>query len=278
MDSKTPTTIRTLHMIGFCPLASGSKGNCLYLGTKKSKILIDAGISAKSIIKRLEEISVTIEEIDAICITHEHTDHIKGLDILSEKWGIPVFANSDTARSICALMGIRPKFKIFTTGESFEFGDIEIHPFSIQHDAIDPVGFTIKSESIKIGVCADLGFATTLVASQLKACDYLYLESNHCVSMVHASHRPMIYKQRVLSRQGHLSNEECAQLVEQIYHPELKHIHLAHLSSECNAPEVALRIMQSKLDSLRAPTEVSIALQDAVSKPVLFQSSLITHQ
>jgi phosphoribosyl 1,2-cyclic phosphodiesterase len=97
--------------------------------------------------------------------------------------------------------------------------------------------------------------------------------------MVHASPRPMIYKQRVLSRQGHLSNEECAQLVEQIYHPELKHIHLAHLSSECNAPEVALRIMQSKLDSLRASTEVSIALQDAVSKPVLFDPvASITHQ
>jgi|SRR5579862_12040 len=264
-------------MHGFCPLASGSKGNCLYLGTQKSKILIDAGLSAKAIRDRLDQISVRIEEIDAICITHEHTDHIRGLDILCQKWGIPILANSDTARSICTILGISPKFKIFTTGEAFEFGDIEIHPFTIQHDAMDPVGFTIKIGSIKIGICADLGFATTLVINQLKQCDYLYIESNHQVSMVHASCRPMVYKQRVLSRQGHLSNDECADLIEKLYHPELKHIHLAHLSSECNAPELALKIMRDKLASLRASTEVSIALQEGVSKPILFDSLDLVH-
>ncbi len=232
------------------------------------------GLPAKSIRERLEGIGVRIEEIDAICITHEHTDHIRGLDILSEKWKIPILANSDTARSICEILGVMPKFKIFTTGETFEFGDIEIHPFSIQHDAIDPVGFTIKTEDIKIGVCADLGFVTTLVASQLKQCDYLYVESNHQVSMVHASPRPMIYKQRVLSRQGHLSNDECAGLIELVYHPELKHIYLAHLSSECNAPELALKIIQDKLNALKASTGVSIALQDAASKPIFFANTV----
>lgn len=247
----------------------------MYLGTHTSKILIDAGLTTKSIRERLGQIHVDIEEIDAILITHEHTDHIRGLDILTEKWGIPVLANSDTARSICSQLGIMPKFKIFTTGETFEFGDIEIHPFSIQHDAIDPVGFAIKVDGVKIGVCADLGFATSLVLNQLKQCDYLYIESNHQVSMVHASSRPMIYKQRVLSRQGHLSNEECAQLIEHVYHPELKHIHLAHLSSECNDPQLALKIIQDKLNMLMASTEVSIALQDAVSKPVLFANPVL---
>ncbi|HEY2810237.1 MAG TPA: MBL fold metallo-hydrolase [Rhabdochlamydiaceae bacterium] len=262
-------------MIGFCPLASGSKGNCIYVGTRKTKILIDAGLTAKAIRERLRQIEVKLEEIDAILITHEHTDHIRGLEILSGSLAIPILANSDTAQAICSILPKPPKFKIFTTGEIFEFGDIEVYPFSIQHDAVDPVGFTLKVSACKIGVCADLGFATTLVANALKGCDYLYVESNHQPHMVHASMRPAIYKQRVLSRQGHLSNEECAELIEKVYHPQLKHIHLAHLSSECNAPDLALKIIQEKLLRLQAQTEVSIAFQDSVSRSVLFEESSI---
>ncbi|MBS0603596.1 MAG: MBL fold metallo-hydrolase [Verrucomicrobia bacterium] len=257
-------------MIGFCPLASGSKGNCIYIGTPTTKILIDAGVSAKAIRERLAEIGVKLEEIDAILITHEHTDHIRGLEMLGCRMGIPVFANSDTAKAIYEILDECPKFKIFSTGESFEFGDIEVHPFSIQHDAVDPVAFIIRTGGLKLGFCADLGFATTLVASHLKGCDYLYLEANHEPSMVHASARPMVYKKRVLSRQGHLSNAECAELLEQIYHEGLKHVHLAHLSSECNAPDLALKIIREKLESLQAKTEVSIAYQEVLSRPISF--------
>ena len=257
-------------MIGFCPLASGSKGNCIYVGTKGTKILIDAGTSAREIRKRLQSIGVALEEIDAVLITHEHTDHISALDILGCKMGIPVFANSDTAKAIYAALNECPKFKIFSTGETFEFGDLEVHPFSVQHDAVDPVAFTVKTGGLKLGFCTDLGFVTTLVAGQLQGCDYLYVEANHEPSMVHASPRPKVYKQRVLSRQGHLSNGECAKLIEQIYHPGLKHVHLAHLSSECNAHELALKIIGEKLASLQAAAEVSIAFQESVSKPIYF--------
>lgn len=257
-------------MIGFCPLASGSKGNCIYIGTSKTKILIDAGLSSKLIVQRLEEIGVAIGEIDAILVTHEHTDHIKGLGTLGCRYGIPVFANGDTAKALFSLLDEMPKFKIFSTGESFQYGDIEIHPFSVQHDAIDPVAFTIRLDGLKLGFCADLGFATTLVVSQLQKCDYLYLEANHHPPMVHASSRPKRYKERVLSRQGHLSNEECARLIGEIYHQGLKHVHLAHLSSECNAPELALDMIQKKLAELRAETEVSIAFQDRLSRAILF--------
>jgi phosphoribosyl 1,2-cyclic phosphodiesterase len=257
-------------MIGFCPLASGSKGNCIYLGTPTTKILIDAGISGKAIRERLKMIGVALEEIDAVLITHEHTDHIQGLDVLGCKMQIPVFANSDTAKAIYGILNECPKFKIFSTGETFEYGDLEIHPFSVQHDAVDPVAFTIRTGGLKLGFCADLGFVTSLVSNQLQGCNYLYIEANHEPSMVHASPRPKIYKQRVLSRQGHLSNEECAQLIEMIYHTDLKHVHLAHLSSECNAPEAALKRIMDKLDSLNASTEVSIAFQDAVSRKITF--------
>lgn len=257
-------------MNGFCPLASGSKGNCVYLGTPTTKILIDAGINAKTIRERLKAINVSLEEIDAILVTHEHTDHIQALNILGCKMGIPVFTNSDTAKAIYTILGECPKFKIFSTGESFEFGDLEIRPFSIQHDAVDPVAFAIQTGELKLGFCTDLGFVSTLVANQLKGCHYLYVEANHEPSMVYSSARPKIYKQRVLSRQGHLSNEECANLIELVYHDDLKHVHLAHLSSECNAPELAIKIITDKLQSLRAQTEVSIAFQEGISRSIIF--------
>lgn len=256
-------------MEGFCPLASGSKGNCIYLGTKRTKILIDAGISSKIIEQRLEEIKVDINDIDAILVTHEHTDHIKGIQTLGAKRKIPIFANSDTAKAIYETMDECPKFKIFSTGESFEFGDIEIHPFSIQHDAVDPVAFTIRYDGLKLGFCTDLGFATSLVANQLVECDYLYLESNHQPSMVHASSRPDVYKKRVLSRQGHLSNEECAELLSKIVHSKLKHVYLAHLSEECNSPQLALKIVQEKLKGSEH-LHVSIAHQDEISLTTYF--------
>ena len=257
-------------MNGFCPLASGSKGNCTYFGTKNTRVLIDAGISEKKINAYLTTLGVSLSDIDAILITHEHSDHIKGLETLALRYKIPIFANADTAKAIHDSFDKRHKFKIFSTGETFEFGDIEVHPFSIQHDTLDPVAFTIRTDNLKCGFCTDLGFVTTLVKNNLKECDYLYIEANHEPSMVHSSHRPQVYKQRVLSRQGHISNGECAQLLTDIFTPKLKHIHLAHLSQECNSPELALKIIQEKLLSHNFQTNVSIALQNALSHPILF--------
>jgi phosphoribosyl 1,2-cyclic phosphodiesterase len=255
-------------MHGFFPLASGSKGNCIYLGTAQTKILIDAGIGSRLIEQRLSEKGVALEDIDAILVTHEHTDHIKAIQTLSAKYQIPIFANSDTAKAICDIFGEAPRFKIFSTGESFIFGDLEIEPFSVQHDALDPVAFVIRCGALKLGFCTDLGFATSLVASKLSDCDYLYLEANHQPSMVHASSRPDIYKKRVLSRQGHLSNEECAALLAKIATPKLKHVHLAHLSEECNAPDLALKIVQEMLKE--HGTALAIAHQDQPSHPIYF--------
>jgi phosphoribosyl 1,2-cyclic phosphodiesterase len=252
--------------VEFCPLASGSKGNCLYLRSEKTRILIDAGLSAKATAERLATLGVKLEDIQAILITHDHADHIKGVATLAGRLGIPVFANSDTARGILeANGGVLLPFKIFSTGETFTFADLEIHPFTVQHDTLDPVAFTIKTGNTKLGICTDLGCVTTLVRSQLQECDYLFVEANHQPSMVHACNRPAIYKQRVLSRQGHLSNEECADLVASILHNKLKHVYLAHLSSECNNPDLALMIVQEKLKSLGASVDVTIALQNAPS-------------
>lgn len=257
-------------MKGFCPLASGSKGNCIYFGSNQTKILIDAGISTKKLESRLNEINVDISDIDAILITHEHTDHILGLKGLAYKRGIPVLANQETAKGIVEYFKDCPKFKIFSTGETFEFGDLEIHPFSIQHDTLDPVAFTIRVNNLKLGFCTDLGFATSLVQTQLMHCDYLYLEANHQPSMVHASPRPMIYKQRVLSRNGHLSNEASGNLLAQIHHTHLKHVHLAHLSSECNSPETAISVIKGILEQSGIQLDLCVATQDKISKSILF--------
>lgn len=257
-------------MIGFCPLASGSKGNALYFGTKKTKLLIDAGLSYRQITLRLAEIGVGIEEIDAVLVTHEHTDHIRALPMLSTKHDMPVFTNSETAKGIVDILNFVPKFKIFSTGESFEFGGLRIHPFSVQHDTLDPVAFTIKWDAFKLGICTDLGFVSTLVKASLKECDCLYIEANHQPSMVHACARPARYKQRVLGRQGHLSNEACAELLAEVAHPNLQHVYLAHLSSECNAEELALEMAQSSLNALGLSTTLSIAFQDKVSQPFFF--------
>ncbi|MCK4934658.1 MAG: MBL fold metallo-hydrolase [Simkaniaceae bacterium] len=248
----------------FCPLASGSKGNCLYLETGSAKILVDVGLSAKATRDRLAKIDVDIHDIDAILVTHEHSDHMRGLEVLAAgKHKIPVFANGDTAKAICGKIKKIPPFKIFSTGETFEFEDLQIHPFSVQHDTFDPVMFTFLSSGIKLGVCTDLGFVTTLVRSHLQNCDYLYIEANHEPSMVHACPRPMIYKQRVLGRQGHISNETCAELLKEISHKGLKHVYLAHLSEECNNPDVALEKVRK---SLPDHVTLSIAYQHKLSQ------------
>lgn len=249
-------------MQGFCPLASGSKGNSIFVGTKQTRILIDAGISTSMIEERLGEIGVKADTIQAILITHEHVDHIRGLSVFCERYGIPVLANAETAKGIYAALSMRPRFKIFTTGEPFQFGDLEIEPFSIPHDTLDPVAFLVRTASHKIGFCTDLGHVTSLIRKSLEKCDYLYLEANHEPSMVHACNRPQVYKQRVLGKQGHLSNSDSGALLSAVWHEGLKHVHLAHLSSECNSAEVALRVVRETLAAKNQVVELSIAYQE----------------
>jgi phosphoribosyl 1,2-cyclic phosphodiesterase len=257
-------------MSEFCPLASGSKGNSIYFGSKEAKILIDAGISFAQLKLRLSQINVNIEEVEAILVTHEHTDHIAGLKVLSEKLNIPIFANSDTAKGIYNSLNFLPKFKVFTTSEEFEFKDLKILPFSIQHDTLDPVGFIIKTDDLKFGFCTDLGFVTTQVLKMLENCNYLYIEANHHVPMVHSSNRSFVYKQRVLSRQGHLSNNDCIKLLEKILHPNLKHIHFAHISEECNFKELIKDLIEDFLQKKNSKAEFSITYQDKISKKIIY--------
>ena len=254
-------------MITFCPLASGSKGNAILLKTSEGTILIDAGMSAKALTDRLHVLNVPIESIDAMIVTHEHHDHIAGIKTIALRHHIPIIANYTTAEAIVEAIGECPTFIIFTTGEPFEFRGMHIHPFSVQHDGIDPVALTFMTEGKKIGVCTDLGFVTGSVRHHLRDCHILYVEANHEPTMVHASSRPDIYKRRVLSRTGHLSNEAAAHLIADVAHPSLSHIYLAHLSSECNTHETARSVVSSFLTAHGITIPIDIAYQDRVSNP-----------
>lgn len=252
----------------FCPLASGSRGNAYLLKTPYCKILIDAGISGKALKLRLEQLDTKVEELDAILITHEHSDHIQGLKVLALKAKVPVFSNHETAKAIVETLNDTPQFKLFSTNESFEFKDIIVNPFSVPHDAIDPVAFSIYIESLdyKVSICTDLGFYHPHIEEQLKKSNLLVLESNHDPSMVHACNRPQVYKQRVLSRTGHLSNEDCGRLLKSLIHPRLQKVFLAHLSSECNSYEKALQTVKGQIGS--DLLDLAIAHQDTISDSV----------
>jgi phosphoribosyl 1,2-cyclic phosphodiesterase len=254
-------------VITFCPLASGSKGNALFLGTPGGNILIDGGISAKALTDHLHTLGTSLDSIKAIVVTHEHHDHIAGIKTLSLRSNIPILANYATAEAIVETIGECPKCIIFTTGEPFEYMGMEIHPFSVQHDGVDPVAMTIQVEGKKIGICTDLGFATATVRHELKECHVLYVEANHEVAMVHASSRPDIYKRRVLSRTGHLSNDEAARLIAEVAHPDLQRVYLAHLSSECNTHETARSVVSKFLNAQGIDCSLEIAHQHQISVP-----------
>jgi len=250
----------------FCPLASGSKGNCSLLQTEEATLLIDAGISMKELQKRLSAVGCSLSDIDAIIVTHEHHDHISGIKTLASNYSIPVIANYLTAEAIVEALDSCPHFKIFTTGEPFSFKNLEIETFSIQHDGVEPIALTIHTGTHKIGLCTDLGFVTKTVIHKLKLCQLLLIEANHHPESVLMSSRPDSYKKRVLGRLGHLSNQACAELLAEIAHTDLSQVYLAHLSSECNTHERALTTMHSFLQPRGINLAIDIAPQESPAK------------
>ncbi|WP_022665245.1 MBL fold metallo-hydrolase [Desulfospira joergensenii] len=222
-----------------CPLASGSRGNSLFISTPDTALLIDAGLSGKEIQRRMDQVGENPQDLSAIIITHEHSDHIRGAGILSRRFKIPVYVTPHTY-SACQGLGKIDHLNHFECGRPFEVGSIRINPFSISHDARDPAGLTLTFQEKKIGVATDLGIVTGLVREHLKNSIALYLESNHDPDMLINGPYPWHLKQRIRSRTGHLSNVDARNLVSELLHQDLKHIILAHLSEENNHPQKAL--------------------------------------
>ena len=231
-----------------CVLASGSSGNSVYIASDNTRILIDAGLSAKQIAVRLEQIGVVPESINGICVSHEHGDHVAGLRVFQKRHGIPIYANAGTLNGIQR----QPKAheisaKVFLTGSPFQIGNITIEPFSVPHDAYEPVGFRLHTEETCVGVVTDLGMSTALIREKLRGCHAIIVESNHDEDLLREAPRPWPLKQRIRSRQGHLSNIDAARLIADCATDALEHVFLAHLSSDCNTPDTALRTVASQL-------------------------------
>jgi phosphoribosyl 1,2-cyclic phosphodiesterase len=261
-------------------LGSGSAGNCAYVETDETRILVDAGFSARQIRQRLAAIGRTPENLTGILITHEHSDHICGLLTLAEKLKLPIYCNRATQEATLwsfktkwnsktnpALDGFdgrdlnaRLEWRLFQTGDSFELNDVLVETFSIPHDAQDPVGFLLRAQGTNIGFATDLGHVTKLVIERIRTANVLVLEANHDIKMLQeCPHRPWALKQRILGRHGHLSNEAAADAVEQIMSDDLRNLYLGHLSRECNRPELAHRVVNECLQRIGA-SHVSLAL------------------
>src|SRR5271154_2958517 len=227
-------------------LASGSRGNCALVATRATRILVAAGLSGRETFKRLKALGERTEDISAILITHEHSDHVNGLQRLANKLKVPVFITASThhawnraMRDEAGVLPELPKSEHFSSGRGFRIGDIEVMPFTIPHDAIDPVGFTFRAEGIKIGVATDLGYMPASVRDHLRGCSVLVMESNHDVEMLRSGPYPWSVKQRVMSRVGHLSNDALAEFFTSDYDGGAEYLVLAHLSEQNNHPEIA---------------------------------------
>jgi phosphoribosyl 1,2-cyclic phosphodiesterase len=260
-----------LVSVKFTILGSGSAGNCAYLETGEARILVDAGFSPRQIRLRLAGLGKTPENLSAILLTHEHSDHIGGLLGLADKLHIPVFCNRGTqdgtiwafkekwskktnlALESAGMFKSKIDWRLFETGATFEVGDVGVETFSIPHDAQDPVGYVLHHSAGKIGFATDLGHVTKLVLERIRQANVLVLESNHDVKMLQACpRRSWALKQRILGRHGHLSNVTAADTAAQIMSAGLRQLYLAHLSRECNTPELAHHIMAEQLFQLGA--------------------------
>ena len=227
----------------FCPLYSGSNGNALFIGAGDTRILIDAGMAGRTVENALKTIGVLPEQLSAICVTHEHSDHTKGVGILSRKYHLPVYANARTFEAMHKIVGEIPprSVRLFETGDDFYIGELALHAFAIPHDAADPVGYRVYYGGRSAATATDMGYMKKDVLTLLSGVDVLLLESNHDPLRVNTNmHYTQHLKERILSRHGHLSNEACGEALVQLYQTGVRQVVLGHLSGENNDPGLAM--------------------------------------
>lgn len=231
-------------------LASSSSGNSTFICTERTRVLVDAGLSKRDVLARLAAIGESAESLDAILISHEHSDHVSGLVALARQLDIPVYITRLTAPSI-PWGEYTPKLDCFQAGASFTIGDLDIDSFTVPHDAIDPVGFCFRAHGIKVGVVTDLGYVPDSIKFHLRGADLLILESNHDLEMLKVGPYPWSVKQRVMGRKGHLSNDVVSDFIWRDLDSSVSTLVLGHLSEHNNHPEIVRTMAERALDRAR---------------------------
>ena len=258
-------------------IASGSSGTCISIGRDNTHVLVDAGISNKRIEMGLNDLGLNARELDGILITHEHSDHIKGLGVLARKYGTPIYSTKETLEEIqdSKSLGEIPEDLMhpITPDVDFMVGDLEVKPFRIDHDAANPVAYRVQNEKRSVAVATDMGHYSQYIIDHLQGLDAILLEANHDVKMLEAGPYPYYLKRRILGDYGHLSNENAGRLLSSILHDNLKHIFLGHLSKENNYEELAYETVRLEITEGDTPYKandfpITVAKRDAVSQIV----------
>jgi phosphoribosyl 1,2-cyclic phosphodiesterase len=250
-------------------LGSGSAGNSALVATGHCKVLIDGGLSARQLVLRLAQCGVAPDQLDGVLLTHEHGDHVCGLEVLCRKFDLPIYCNALTAEAIRSdgLFERHRSWRIFRTGSEFSICDVTVETFPVPHDAVDPLGFAFYAGSSGLGFITDLGYATKMVIERLREVQTLVIETNHDEKLLqNDTHRPWPVKQRIQSRHGHLSNKAAVTVIEELLPGKIERIVLGHLSRDCNTPGLALGAVHASLaKSGRIDMEVHCATQSEIS-------------
>jgi phosphoribosyl 1,2-cyclic phosphodiesterase len=235
-------------MIEFALLGSGSGGNAFFVRTAHAAVLIDNGLSLKRLTSSLETLGCTPEHLDAVLVTHEHSDHVNGLGVLARRYNLPVYITQDTFHALPEGVGDLPCVKFFTAGDTLQIKDLTAVSFQVCHDACDPVAFSLHAYGLKVGVATDMGHVTHLVRQKLSGSHALVLESNYCPEMLQNGPYSVTLRQRIQGKMGHLSNYQVASLLRDLLHEQLRLVVLAHLSENNNSPERVQRAVQPVLN------------------------------
>lgn len=232
-------------------IASGSSGNCIYVGNDDTNILIDTGISGKRIEAGLNSIGLSGKDMDAVFVTHEHVDHISGLGVFARKWNVPIYATPGTVHGIQGTKSVGDidpdLYQMIHHRDPVEIGSLQILPMEISHDAAEPTAYRVVDGEKKIAVATDMGCFTEQTVQDLQNLDAILIEANHDINMLQVGPYPYYLKQRILGNKGHLSNENCGKLLSRILHDNLKDILLGHLSKENNVPELAYEAVRLEI-------------------------------
>jgi phosphoribosyl 1,2-cyclic phosphodiesterase len=245
-------------------LGSGSAGNAIVVSAGNTRVLVDAGFSARDLARRLKQLGLGAEEIHAIVVTHDHGDHTRGAGVFARRHATPLYMTDRTREACDGLLRGGEDVRAYEPGRPFTIGDVRVESFLTVHDAADPVGVAVVDEctGLRLGVATDLGRPTAQIRHALAMCDLLILEANHDDVLLRTSAYPWSVKRRIASSHGHLSNQAAARFAVELLHPRLAGVVLAHLSNECNRPELALQAVRAALEGAGWSGHLEVARQD----------------